>query len=116
LMKQPAAIAAVPLGMYVLLSGNRRHITGDSLIQATVLTAGFVAVLLAVGAVLLSRGLLGEAIYWTIGDHDVPHVFWGKALEHTATFAAACLPLVAGAAASLTNAELWAGRRAERTT
>ena len=117
LLKQPAAIAAVPLGVYVLLPAYRRargYLMGDSLIQAAVLTAGFFAVLLAVGAVLLSRGLLGEAIYWTIGDHDVPHVFWEKALEHTATFAAACLPLVAGAAASLTNAELWTGRRAER--
>jgi 4-amino-4-deoxy-L-arabinose transferase-like glycosyltransferase len=115
LLKQPAAIAAVPLGVYVLFSGYRRHVTVDSLIQATVLAVGFFAVLLAVGALLLSRGLLGEAVYWTIGDHDVPHVYWDKALEHTATFAAACLPLVAGAAASLTNAELWTGRRAERT-
>jgi 4-amino-4-deoxy-L-arabinose transferase-like glycosyltransferase len=119
LLKQPAAIAAIPLGVYVLLPAYRRtrgYVLADSLIQATVLTAGFVAVLLAVGAVLLSRGLLGEAIYWTIGDHDIPHVYWGKALEHTVTFAAACLPLVAGAAASLTNADLWTGKRAERTT
>jgi 4-amino-4-deoxy-L-arabinose transferase-like glycosyltransferase len=119
LLKQPAAIAAIPLGVYVLLPGyrwTRGYLIVDSLVQATVLTAGFVAVLLAVGAMLLSRGLLGEAVYWTIGDHDIPHVFWGKALEHTATFAAACLPLLAGAAASLTNVELWTGRRAERTT
>jgi 4-amino-4-deoxy-L-arabinose transferase-like glycosyltransferase len=119
LLKQPAAIAAVPVGVYVLLPSYRRMrgcLVMDSLIQATVLSAGFFAVLLAVGAILLSRGLLGEAIYWTIGDHDVPHVFWGKALEHTATFAAASLPLVAGAAASLTNTELWTGRRSERTT
>jgi 4-amino-4-deoxy-L-arabinose transferase-like glycosyltransferase len=119
LLKQPAAIAAVPLGVYVLLPEYRRsrsyHIV-DSLIQATVLTTGFFVVLLSVGAMMLSRGLLGEAIYWTIGDHDIPHVYWGKALEHTVTFAAACLPLVAGAAASLTNADLWTGKRAERTT
>jgi hypothetical protein len=118
LLKQPAAIAAAPLCLYVLLPSYRRtrgYLKVDSLIQATVLTVGFLAVLLAVGALLLSRGLLREAVYWTIGDHDVPHVFWDKALEHTATFAAACLPLVAGTAASLTNAELWTGRRAERT-
>ena len=119
LLKQPAAIAAVPLGVYVLLPEYRRtrgYLPVDSLVQATVLTVGFVAVLSFVGAILLSRGLLGEAIYWTIGDHDIPHVFWGKALEHTATFAAACLPLVAGAAASLSSGELWTGTLAERTT
>jgi len=119
LLKQPAAIAAVPLGVYVLLPRyryTRGYAVVDSLIQATVLTVGFLAVLLAVGATLQSRGLLGEAMYWTIGDHDIPHVFWDKALEHSATFAAACLPLVAGAAASLTSADSGPGRRAERTT
>jgi 4-amino-4-deoxy-L-arabinose transferase-like glycosyltransferase len=48
LLKQPAAIAAVPLGIYLLLSSYRasRSLTRtNSIVQAATLTAGFFAVL-----------------------------------------------------------------------
>jgi hypothetical protein len=58
------------------------------LVHAVCLTAGFAAALGAAAAVLWSQGILSEALYWTIGDHDVPHVFWRRALEHTGGFVA----------------------------
>src|SRR5881396_547597 len=100
LLKQPAAIAAVPLGIYLLLPSYRarRSLTRtNSIIQATMLTAGFFAAVGLVAIVLWKEGILDDAFYWTIADHDVPHVFWQKAIVNTLTFLAACLPLVIGA-------------------
>jgi hypothetical protein len=81
LFKQPAAIAAVPLGIYLLLPSYRasRGLTRtNSIIQATMLTIGFVAALGLVTIGLWKQGILRDAFYWTIVDHDVPHVFGGK--------------------------------------
>src|SRR5437879_3053315 len=100
LLKQPAAIAAVPLGIYLLLPSYRtsRSLTRtNSIIQAAMLTAGFVAALGLVTIVLWKQGILHEAFYWTIGDHDIPHVFWEKGILLTLAFIGACLPLVIGA-------------------
>src|SRR5205807_7742527 len=69
LLKQPAAIAAVPLGIYLLLPSYRasRRLTPiNSIIQATTLTAGFFAVLSLVTIVLWKQGILRDAFYWTI--------------------------------------------------
>jgi len=119
LLKQPAAIAAVPLGIYLLLPSYRasRSLTRtNSIVQAAILTAGFLAALGLVTIVLWKQGILDDAFYWTIADHDVPHVFWQKAIVNTLTFLAACLPLVIGAImASRDKSEIWAGRAAERT-
>src|SRR5204863_4898881 len=55
LLKQPAAIAAVPLGIYLLLPSYRasRNLTPmDSIMQATMLTRGFFVVLGSVAIVL----------------------------------------------------------------
>jgi 4-amino-4-deoxy-L-arabinose transferase-like glycosyltransferase len=79
LLKQPAAIAAVPLGIYLLLPGYRasRNLTrANSIIQTATLTMGFFTVLGLVTIVLWEQRVLGDAFYWTIGDHDIPHVFW----------------------------------------
>src|SRR6266545_4669810 len=100
LLKQPAAIAAVPLGIYLLLPSYRvsRSLTRtNSIIQAAMLTAGFFAALGLVTIVLWKQGILHDAFYWTIADHDVPHVFWQKGSVNTLTFLGACLPLVIGA-------------------
>src|SRR6516225_5783685 len=81
LLKQPAAIAAVPLGIYLLLPSYRasRSLTPkNSMIQAALLMLGFFAVLGLVTTVLWNQGILRDAFYWTITDHDVPHVFWRK--------------------------------------
>jgi hypothetical protein len=119
LLKQPAAIAAVPLGIYLLLPSYRvsRNLTPtNSIIQATMLTAGFFATLGLVTIVLWKQGILHDAFYWTIADHDVPHVFWHKGIVNTLTFVAACLPLVIGAVLACRDTdEIWAGKTAERT-
>jgi hypothetical protein len=119
LLKQPAAIAAVPLGIYLLLPSYRasRSLTRtNSIIQAAILTAGFFAVLGVVMIVLWKQGILHDAFYWTIADHDVPHVFWQKGIVHTLMFLGACLPLVIGAIlACRDKEEIWAGKTAERT-
>jgi hypothetical protein len=119
LLKQPAAIAAVPLGIYLLLPSYRasRSLTRtNSIIQAATLTAGFFAVLGLVTIVLWKQRILHEAFYWTIADHDVPHVFWQKGIVHTLMFLGACLPLVIGAILTCRDKEeIWAGKTAERT-
>src|SRR5213596_2600732 len=119
LLKQPAAIAAVPLGIYLLLPSYRasRSLTRtNSVIQATTLTAGFFAALGLVTIVLWKQGILRDAFYWTIADHDVPHVFWQKGIVHTLTFLGVCLPLVIGAILACRDKdEIWAGKTAERT-
>ena len=119
LLKQPAAIAAVPLGIYLLLPSYRasRSLTRtNSIIQAAILTAGFFAVLGLVTIVLWKQGILHDAFYWTIADHDVPHVFWQKGIVNTLTFLGVCLPLVIGAILACRDKdEIWAGKTAERT-
>src|SRR5438105_5504395 len=119
LLKQPAAIAAVPLGIYLLLPSYRisRSLTRtNSVIQATIFTVGFFAALGLVTIVLWKQGILHDAFYWTIADHDIPHVFWQKGIVNTLTFVAACLPLVIGATMACRDKdEVWAGKTAERT-
>src|SRR6476619_4145125 len=119
LLKQPAAIAAVPLGIYLLLPSYRasRSLTRtNSIIQAAMLTAGFFVALSLVTIVVWKQGILHDAFYWTIADHDVPHVFWQKGVVHTLMFLGVCLPLVIGAIlACRAKDEIWAGKTAERT-
>ena len=119
LLKQPAAIAAVPLGMYLLLPSYRasRSLTPtNSIVQATMLTLGFFAALGFVTIVLWKQGILRDTFYWTIADHDIPHVFWHKGMVNTLTFLGACLPLIIGAIMSCRDkSEIWSGRTAERT-
>src|SRR5437763_15080593 len=119
LLKQPAAIAAVPLGTYLLLPSYRasRSLTPmHSIIQAATLTAGFFAALGLVTIVLWKQGILHDAFYWTIADHDVPHVFWQKGIVNTLIFLGTCLPLLFGAImACRDKSKIWAGKMAERT-
>jgi 4-amino-4-deoxy-L-arabinose transferase-like glycosyltransferase len=119
LLKQPAAIAALPLGIYLLLPSYRtsRGITKSiSLMQAAMLTAGFFATLGLVAIVLARQGILHEAFYWTFTSHDVPHVFWDTGILHTLAFIGACLPLLVGAGMAFRDRNgLWAERKAERT-
>jgi 4-amino-4-deoxy-L-arabinose transferase-like glycosyltransferase len=118
LLKQPAVIAAVPLGIYLLLPSYRtsRGLTPtNSIIQAAMLTAGFFAAVGLATLVLWKQGILRDAFYWTIVDHDIPHVFWEKGLLLTLAFIGACLPLVVGAIlACRDKSEIWAARTPER--
>jgi 4-amino-4-deoxy-L-arabinose transferase-like glycosyltransferase len=119
LLKQPAAIAAVPLGIYLLLPSYRASRSlrrMNSIIQAVMLTAGFFVALGLVTIVLWKQGILDDAFYWTIADHDVPHVFWQKGIVHTLIFFGACLPLVIGTITACRDKnKIWAGKTAERT-
>jgi 4-amino-4-deoxy-L-arabinose transferase-like glycosyltransferase len=119
LLKQPAAIAAVPLGIYLLLRNYRisRELTRtQSIIHAAILTTGFFGALALFAVVLQEQGIFRETFYWTIADHDVPHVFWQKGMVNTLSFFGACLPLVIGAImACRDKSETWTGRAAERT-
>ena len=119
LLKQPAAIAVVPLGIYLLLPSyraSRSLARTNSVIQATIFTVGFFAALGVATIVLWKQGILHDAFYWTIADHDIPHVFWQKGIVNTLTFVAACLPLVIGATMACRDKdEIWAGKTAERT-
>jgi 4-amino-4-deoxy-L-arabinose transferase-like glycosyltransferase len=119
LLKQPAAIAAVPLGVYVLLPSYRasRHLTRtDSVLHAAFLTIGFFATLGLVTAILWKQGILRDAFYWTISNHYPVHqVFWTKGVLVTLAFIGTCLPLILGAAMAFRDdAVIWADKKAER--
>jgi 4-amino-4-deoxy-L-arabinose transferase-like glycosyltransferase len=119
LLKQPAAIAPVPLGIYLLLPTYRasRGLTRTaSIIHAFLLTVGFFGVLGLVVAVLRKQGILRDAFFWTITSHAKPYVFWGKGALCTLAFLACCFPLLIGAALSFRDKYgLWAKKSAERT-
>src|SRR5881227_1474455 len=119
LLKQPAAIAAVPLGIYLLLPSYRasRSLTPTpSLIHAFLLTAGFFGVLGVVIAVLQKHGILRDAFFWTITAHANPYVFWGKGALSILAFLGCCFPLVVGAILSLRDKRgLWSENSAKRT-
>ncbi|MEO6971215.1 MAG: glycosyltransferase family 39 protein, partial [Chthoniobacterales bacterium] len=81
LLKQPAAIAAVPIGIYLLLPSyrERRGLSrAESLAQGVVLSAGFFITLGAVALILQHQGILREAFNRTITDNALQHVFFAK--------------------------------------
>ncbi|MDB6148184.1 MAG: hypothetical protein JWO45_1848 [Spartobacteria bacterium] len=118
LLKQPAAIAAIPFGIYLLLPSYRasRGLTPTaSAFHAFLLTVGFFGMLGLVAAVLQRQGILREAFFWTITNHANPHIFWGKGALSTLAFLACCFPLVIGAVMSLRDKRgLWTENSAER--
>jgi 4-amino-4-deoxy-L-arabinose transferase-like glycosyltransferase len=122
LIKQPAGIAGVPLGLYVLLDSYRRARGLDwrhSLVHALWLILGFVAMLAAASLLLAREGLLRDAFYWSVLDHDVSYgllsaVFWERGARMTLIFSVCCTPLLLGAWWSLRHPELWVARGAER--
>jgi 4-amino-4-deoxy-L-arabinose transferase-like glycosyltransferase len=117
-LKQPAAIAAVPLGVYLLLPSYRasRGITTNvSFLHAALLSAGFFGALGLMALLLQHQGILHETFYWIITDHTVPHIFWNLAFLHTLAFIGACLPLLLGAAMAFTDVDrIWRDRVPER--
>jgi 4-amino-4-deoxy-L-arabinose transferase-like glycosyltransferase len=128
LIKQPAAIAALPVGMYVLLPAYRaqRHLRlRHSVAHATLLTTSYFLTLGIVALVLQHQGILGEAYYWTIGDHALVHgltdpVFWRVGVGMSLAFAVAWHPLVCLCVLSVREcctrgARYWAHLRAEYT-
>lgn len=118
LLKQPAAIAAVPLGIYLLLPDYRksRGLNGmQSVTHAALLTLGFFGTLGAVAFVLWQQGILREAFDRTFTDNSIPHVFYTTGIFSTLAFAAVCLPLVIGTIMTCRDRGLWDKKEAERT-
>ena len=119
LLKQPAAIAAIPLGIYLLLPSyrvSRRLTRTQCVVQAAILTTGFFGCLALFAVVLQQQGILREAVYWTISNHTVPYIFWKNGILMTLAFVGACLPLLIGAAMAIRDGcGLWAGKRSEQT-
>ena len=119
LLKQPAAIAAVPLGIYLLLPSyrtSRRLLPSACVTHAAMLTTGFFGTLALVASVLHGQGILREAIYWTITDHTIPYVFWKKGILVTLAYVVGFLPLLMGAATAIRDKHaIWTGKNAERT-
>lgn len=109
LLKQPAAIAALPLGLYLLGAPQRQgwRLAGLAVLGGTSIMAG--------AALWLGHfGLLADAWYWSVLDHTVPHLFWLRAAEHTALFALCALPLLLPLADRARQAAAWRGAAAER--
>ncbi|MGZ5564071.1 MAG: ArnT family glycosyltransferase [Chthoniobacterales bacterium] len=119
LLKQPAAIAAVPLGLYLLFPSYRasRGVTRtDSITHATMLSAGFFSTLGLVALVLSEQGILQEAFYWTFTNNSIPHVFLRSGIFYALIFSGACLPAVLGAALAFRDRnDLWKDKVAERS-
>lgn len=123
LIKQPAGIVLVPLTLYCLHPAYRRsrgYGTGTAWWHASLVGAGF-ALVLAIAALILSHfGILAEAWYWTVRNHDVPHgpfdlVFWERAARTGWQFGLFCGPLLIGSWLSLRHSpERWRGHEAER--
>lgn len=113
LLKQPAAIAAVPLGIYLLLPSYRssRDLTiSDSFFRFVIFVAGFWLTLGLAVLVLQQQGILEDAFYWTIKDHASPHFFVGRFIRGTRAFVLACLPLLF---AVVCAREVWKTKPAE---
>lgn len=104
LLKQPAGIAALAFGLYLLLPGYRAARSlgfAGSLARGTWLTLGFVAVLGAAAVVLQRQGILADALYWIalhpdLTDGVLKWTFWQRALM-TIPFVLVCAPLIVGA-------------------
>ncbi len=118
LLKQPAAIAAVPLGLALLGAPLWRKEArwNGAIRQAAALAAGFASVVAVTAAILWQYGLLGEAWYWTMADHSVPHVFWQHAAQHSALFLLFALPLVVPLLAWQPLRRAWRDSEAEMFT
>src|SRR5207253_10222615 len=87
-----------------------------SFIRPIRLNAVFFAVFRVITIVLWKKFIIHDAFYWTIADHDVPHIFWQKGIVNTLTFLGVCSPLVIGAILACRDKdEIWAGKTAERT-
>jgi hypothetical protein len=84
LLKQPAAIAGLPLGLYVFLPGYRRTRRlkfTDSVIHALFLGVGCASLISLMAVWLHQHGILRDAYYWTIGNHSLDYgvlswLFW----------------------------------------
>ena len=124
LIKQPAAIAVVPVALYLLLPSYRaRHdlYRRHAVAQTGLLIASYFLTLGAVVLILHRQGILADAWYWIFEDHKVFHgptdpVFWQRGGKETLATAAAWHPLLACCVVSIRDrARYWGGREAQFT-
>ena len=116
LLKQPAAIAAVPLIVYLASpEGVRPAPVWLRFARARVLAflAGSLAVLAAATFELWRRRVLGDAFYWSVTNHTVPRVFWLHGFEHTALFALCAWPAILLLATRRPLRHAWRARSAQ---
>src|ERR1700719_1122832 len=115
LLKQPSAIAALPLGIYLLLPAYRNpHEFTKTISRAVLFAAGFFVTLGIVAAILWNQGILPETFYWTISEHAIRHMFWDRAALNTLAFVGCCLPLIIGSIISVRGRYgIWKQREAE---
>src|SRR5579862_359082 len=117
LLKQPAAIAVIPIGLYLLRQDYRspRHLRwSHAVLHVAVFAVAFTLPLVVAGFVLWRRGLLEQAVYWAVLDHRLPlKVLVRRTLANAPRsclfFAVSTLPLLVAAATSI-----FRGRRRER--
>jgi hypothetical protein len=115
LFKQPAAAAALALGVYVLLPSYRRArglTVVDAIAQAAIFSAGFAAVVAFAALRVHAMGVWDDAMFWVFRHHDMPHgptdvIFWERLEVAGVWFLVACLPLVVAAAAALARRGRW---------
>lgn len=101
-IKQPAAVAAIPLGIYLLLPSyraGRRLNVFHSFAQACILTVSYFTTLAAFVLILHHQGILEATYYWIVSDHDLYHgptdsIFWQLLILNTLGYLAAWHPLV----------------------
>jgi 4-amino-4-deoxy-L-arabinose transferase-like glycosyltransferase len=114
LLKQPAAVAIVPLAIYLAHPAQADRSVRGQLGDLAWLAGGCLVVLGAIAAWLVAHGLFADAWYWSILDHDTPHIFVGKGVEHTGAFLVVTLPMLAAVVWSLRHPGGWSQWRAER--
>ena len=124
LYKQPAAIAAVPMGLYLLLPSYRASRglrLSHSLLHGSLLTFGFATVLGLLAWWLHTIHILDDALFWT-SRTDFVHgpgdpTYWKRLfLQTTLSFVFPMAPLLACAVASMgsqARATLWKEHPAE---
>ncbi len=109
LLKQPAAIAGLALGLYVLRH-DYREARGlgwaHSILHGGLLAAGFASVLGLTAALLWRAGILAEAWFWTFADHGSAEsaaleLFLRHGPQSIALFVVSTLPLLIAAWISL---------------
>lgn len=104
LLKQPAAIMAVPMGLYLLSPYYRKNNNFSRITtvqHAFYLTFGYFTLLALVAFVLHLQGNLEEAYYWIFKNFKAPHgitdpVFWKRGILTALAYVGACGPLVVG--------------------
>jgi 4-amino-4-deoxy-L-arabinose transferase-like glycosyltransferase len=123
LIKQPAGIVLLPLGLYCIHPAYARTCglqRAWGWVHGALVAAGFGLTMGLAALVLWKFHILDAAWYWSVVNHDTVHgpgdvVFWQRALRGAGFWVLFCGPLLVGAFRALFGTrEIWDGHRAER--